>query len=166
MRHIVLSCLGSLAPPYFSTLPHKRHDFRNKLLNIKFVFWFSLQLLFKIILNLRRILQDIVINVKTSSCKVLVILVTFLQNLNFLDSPSEKTKISNLIKIRPSGSRVVPCGRTNRRRETTKLRVAFHNFANARKKRMKERKAYFNNKVTKWVNLRVYMPCPLAWFRF
>ena len=29
MRHIVTS-VASLAPPYFSTLPHKRHDFRKK----------------------------------------------------------------------------------------------------------------------------------------
>ena len=28
MRHIVTSFVASLAPPNFSTLPHKRHDFR------------------------------------------------------------------------------------------------------------------------------------------
>ena len=30
MRRIVLSSVTSLAPPYFSTLCHKRHDFREK----------------------------------------------------------------------------------------------------------------------------------------
>ena len=33
----------------------------------------------------------------------------------------------------PTGSRVVPCGRTGRQTEITKLIVAFHNFANAPK---------------------------------
>jgi len=32
-----------------------------------------------------------------------------------------------------SGSRVVPCGQTDKRTDTTKLTVAFRNFANALK---------------------------------
>ena len=51
--------------------------FLKKLLNIKCVFWFSLQLLSKTFLILSRIERDIVINVKTPSCKVPVILVGF-----------------------------------------------------------------------------------------
>jgi hypothetical protein len=43
------------SPRYFSTLSHKRRDFRKKSLNIKCVFWFSLQLLFKTFFILRRI---------------------------------------------------------------------------------------------------------------
>jgi hypothetical protein len=46
MRHIILSSVACLSLPYFFTLSHKRHDFRKKLLNIKRVFWFSLQLFF------------------------------------------------------------------------------------------------------------------------
>ena len=58
--------------------------FRKKLLDIKFVFWFSLQFLSKRLLILRLIQRDIVINVKKSSCKVTMILARFKWNLNFL----------------------------------------------------------------------------------
>ena len=50
---------------------------KKKLLNIKCVFRFSLQLLFETFLVLRINQRDIIINVKTSSCKVPVILVGF-----------------------------------------------------------------------------------------
>ena len=42
---VILSSVACPALQYFSTLPHKRHDLRKKLLNIKHVFWFSLLLL-------------------------------------------------------------------------------------------------------------------------
>jgi hypothetical protein len=64
------------------------------------MFWCSLQLLSKTFFILRRIQQDIVINVETSSHKVPVIFVGFQWNLNFLDRISEKTQISSLIKLR------------------------------------------------------------------
>ena len=54
-----------------------RHNLGKQLLNIKCVFWFSLQLLSEKFLILSRIQRDIVINVKTCSCKVSVILVRF-----------------------------------------------------------------------------------------
>jgi len=43
----------------FSTLSHKRQDIRNKILNIKCVFWFSLQLLSEKFLIPRRAERDI-----------------------------------------------------------------------------------------------------------
>ena len=38
IRLILLSFVAPLAPPHFSTLSHKRPDFRKKLLSIKCVF--------------------------------------------------------------------------------------------------------------------------------
>jgi hypothetical protein len=45
MRRIILSSVASLATPYFPTLSHKRRPFRKKVIEFKFVFLFSLQLL-------------------------------------------------------------------------------------------------------------------------
>jgi hypothetical protein len=42
LRSSTLSSMACLAVPYFSTLSHKRHDCRKKILTIKRVFWFSL----------------------------------------------------------------------------------------------------------------------------
>jgi hypothetical protein len=76
MRFIILSSVASLAPPHFSALSHKRKDGRKKLLNVKRVL-ISCTVLSEIILNLREIQRDIVINVKASSHKVLFILARF-----------------------------------------------------------------------------------------
>ena len=72
-------CVRFLVPTNFSALSHKRHHFlkKKKLLNIKCMFEFSLQILFEILLILRKIQRDTVINVKTSSCKVPVTFVRF-----------------------------------------------------------------------------------------
>jgi hypothetical protein len=35
MRHIILSCVACLRIPYFSILSHKRHDFREKIIQHK-----------------------------------------------------------------------------------------------------------------------------------
>ena len=63
--------LSCFAVPHFSTVSHKRHDFREKkLLNVKRVFGFFLQLLFETFRILRVIQRDIIINVRTSSSKI------------------------------------------------------------------------------------------------
>jgi hypothetical protein len=68
------------------------------------VFWFSLQILPKTFLILRRIQRGIVINVKTSLCKVPVIPVGVYWNSNFLDRFSKKAQISSFITIRQVGA--------------------------------------------------------------
>jgi hypothetical protein len=112
--HVVLSPVACLPLPYLSTLSHKRHDFRKKILSIKCVFWFSLQLLPETFLILRRI-QRVIINVRMSSCKLTVTLVGFSSNLNFLDRFSRNSQISNLIKIRPVGTDLFQAVRQTRR---------------------------------------------------
>jgi hypothetical protein len=108
MRRFILSSLAWMTLPYFSALSHKWHDCSKTLLNIKCVFWFSLQRLSETFLILRRTERDVIINVHRSSCKVSVILVRlFLKKLNSRDGLSKNTQIS-------SGSGVVPWGRTDK----------------------------------------------------
>ena len=131
IRSITLSCAACLALPNFSTLSHKWHNFqRGGLLNIKCMFWFSLQLLLEAFIILWRIHWDI-INVSTSSCKVPVIPVRFLIKLEFSKHIFEKS--SNIIfhENMSSGSLSVPYWQTDK----MKLTVAFCNFANMPKER-------------------------------
>ena len=112
----------------------KRHDFRNKFLNLERVFWFSLQLLSEIFLITRRIQLDIVINVQTPACKVPVILVRFSRNFNFLNIFSKNTQISNFTKIRTVGADLFHADeRSDRRTDVTELIVAIRNSATAPK---------------------------------
>ena len=126
MGRIISSSVASLAPSYFSTLSHKRHDFRKTLLNTKCVFWVSVQLLSKMSFILRRIQRDVIINVKTSLCEVPVILARFQWNMNILYRFSKRAEILNLIKISPVGAELFYA-------DEQSWRVAFRNFANAPK---------------------------------
>ena len=63
MHHVRLSSVVCLGVQYFSTFSHKLHCFWKKLLNIKCVFWFSLQILYKTLLILRRIERHMIKNV-------------------------------------------------------------------------------------------------------
>ena len=84
------------------TLTHKRHHFRERQLNIKGVYWFSLQMLSEIFLILTRIQRDIIINVHISSCQVPVNLVRFLMKHELARQIFKKySQIPNVMEIRP-----------------------------------------------------------------
>jgi hypothetical protein len=77
MRHIVLPFVASLASPNFSSLSHKRHDFREKVTENKMSVLIFPTAFIENISHLRRIQRCTVTNVRTSLCKVPVVLVGF-----------------------------------------------------------------------------------------
>ena len=125
LRRIILSCLTCLDIPYFSSLSHKRHSFRTRILNVQYVFWFSVQL------SAERIQRDI-IYLRRYSCKLPVILIRFYSDLNFLyNFFFEKSSNIKFHENPSSESRVVPWGQTDGHDEANRL-FFFCNFANAR----------------------------------
>jgi len=91
----------------------------------------------KTFLILRRIQRDIIINVHSSSCKVLVVIVMVSCDLNYiLNIFSTNTKIPNFIKIRPAGGEMFHADidrQTDRQTDMKKLIIAFRKFANESK---------------------------------
>ena len=73
--HCIIHHLWPTFVPHFSTLSHKGTVFAKRLLNVKCMFRFSLQILSETFLILGRIQRDIIINIRKSSCKVPVILI-------------------------------------------------------------------------------------------
>jgi hypothetical protein len=113
VRHVILSCVACLALSIFPRHLMNYTIFRKKkLLNIKCVFWFSLQLLSETFLVLRKTHLDI--NMYWSSCTIPVIRVRFLWGLDYLDKFFEKYSNVKLNENPSSGSRVVPCWRADR----------------------------------------------------
>ena len=112
MRRIA-TCGLQLLHKNFSTFSHKRHNFRKKgkLLDTKCVFWFWLQLLSETFLILRRNEQDVI---KKS---VLIFMYSahyswpIFVKLEFFST--DFRKIFKFHQNPSSGSRIVPCGRTD-----------------------------------------------------
>jgi hypothetical protein len=74
----IMSYLACLVLPYFPTLSHKQHYLRGKQVPEHSVCVSIFPaILFETFLILKRIMRDIVTNVKASSCKVPVILLDF-----------------------------------------------------------------------------------------
>ena len=86
IRRIILSSVVSVCP--YCIFPQYLTNgtiFGERLLNIKCVFWFSLQLPSEICFIPRRIQPDMIINVYRCSCKVPIDFITLQWNLNFLN---------------------------------------------------------------------------------
>jgi hypothetical protein len=77
MRHVILSSAVSLALKYFSTSSHKRHDFREKVIEYKMCVLIFSTNLSETSLILRIIQRDIIINVNMSSSEVPLFLLDF-----------------------------------------------------------------------------------------
>jgi len=108
MQCIMLLSVACLAEPYFFTLSHKQFDFQGKTaVELKTC---ALQLLSETFHSLRRIQQDIIINVHRSSCKVPWLFLSDFRKLEFL---IDFVKILKFHENLSSGGCVVQCGRLN-----------------------------------------------------
>ena len=116
---------------------HKGHDFQKKLLNTGCVLWFALQLFVWTFLVLRRVQQDIIINVNTSfkqsTCHFCQILIKFQFSQQIFKKSSDIKYTENL----SSGSQGVPCRHIDGQTDMIKLIVAFCNFVNVPKNHFK-----------------------------
>jgi hypothetical protein len=121
-----LSSVACLAMPYLSTLYHKRHDFRGKVIEHKMRVLILSTNLSETFLIIPKAEQDININILRSSCKVPVTLVR-LYKTRVLSIDFQKNVKLN--ENPPSESRVVACGQTYTKKETDRDR---HDEANRR----------------------------------
>jgi hypothetical protein len=102
-----------------------------ELLNVKCVFWFSLQRLSETVFILRKIQRDIIIKAYWSARKVPVIFCRVLIKAEFSRQIFRKFSNIKFHENPSSGSRLIPWGRTDRQTDITRLTDAFRNFANA-----------------------------------
>jgi hypothetical protein len=112
---------------------------KKRLLNLKCVYLFSLQIMPETFLILRKIGHYVIVNVNWSSYKVPINILRFYWNLNFLDRFSEK--LNHQISWK-SVHWEQSCFRQidtilERQTDRTKLLVVFRNFVYATKKRAK-----------------------------
>jgi 5-methylthioribose kinase len=123
---LIVMCSVSL----YSIFPHYLINgtiFENMLLNIKCVFRFSLQLLFKTLFILSRIERNMIKNVHRSLCTLYSCLIV----MKLVLSRQFLTKYPNIkLHENPSReSRVVLCAQSDRRTGMTKVIVALRDLA-------------------------------------
>ena len=138
-----LSSVACLALQYVSTLSHKRHDFREKkLLNIKCVFSFYLQLLSDTFFITRRTEQYVIKNVYPSSCKVPVILFIYINETWMFSAEFQKIHKYQTLWKSSIESRVISCRQTDGHDETNSRFSQF--FGRACKREMNIRLCRFS----------------------
>jgi len=135
-RRIRLPSVTRPAVQYFSTLSHKRRDSRGKkLLHIKCVFWFSLQICSETFLILRRIQRDIIKNYTALRVQYALLLSYINRTWNTVDRLSKNTPNYQTSLQPSSGSRVVQRGQTDRQTDTyDKANIQFPSFPQTRTK--------------------------------
>ena len=109
MRHVIFIICGLSGCTIFSTLSHKRHDFRETFMEHKMCILNCLQLLSEIFLILRIIQWNVIINIYIGF-QVKYPLMK-LDTSRYIFEKSSNTKFNENPSI---GSRVVSCGRTDR----------------------------------------------------
>jgi len=114
----ILLSVACLAVHFFFHIISNCTIFEKKsYLVMKYMFWFSHQILYDTFLILRRIERDVIKNVYWSSCKVTDILVRFLWNLNLLNRFSKKYSDIKFRENPSSVIRVITWGQTDGRHD-------------------------------------------------
>jgi hypothetical protein len=94
MRRVIMPSVAYPTVPYFSTLSHKQHDFRwEKVIEYETLVSIFFILSSEIFFILRRLQQDIITNVRTSSRTVPIIVNVFSWKINFLERVLKNTCI-------------------------------------------------------------------------
>jgi hypothetical protein len=96
----ILSSVACLALRHFSTLFRNRNDFRNKLFEIKYAFWYSPKLLSETFLILRGADRDI-INIYTGLHVKCSLLLSNCNKIELSRRISNNIQTSNFIRILP-----------------------------------------------------------------